>query len=286
MSDDNNTAAGDARPSWIERLCERAQMLFIEHPGEIRRIRHLLENNRHSGLSGADMLLMMEGLVHVADMHVKDIMVPRSQMVVVSHEMGLDDVLGIAIESGHSRFPVIGDGPDDVRGVLLAKDLLRSLRSGRDAEPGLEDYIRQQAVVPQSKRLNVLLDEFRKNRNHMAIVVDEYGGTAGLVTIEDVLEQIVGDISDEHDVTEDQYIYDHGGGRYAVKALTPLAFFNQYFQAGLESRGVDTVGGMVIEALGHMPKRGDEVSIGPFLFEVVHADSRRVHLLAVEKQAA
>ncbi len=272
-----NNGGGGAQPSFITRLCERLRMVFVKHPDEVRRIGRLLENH-----SGADMLQKMERLAQVGEMQVRDVMIPRSQMVVVSHEMSLDDLLGIAIESGHSRFPVIGDSPDDVRGVLLAKDLLRCLR--RDDAPGFEDYIRKHTVVPGSKRLDVLLDDFRRNRSHMAIVVDEYSGTAGLVTIEDVLEQIVGDISDEHDAAEDQYIYDHGGGSYAVKALMPLEFFNDYFQAGLESKGADTVGGLIIEALGRMPERGDTAAIGPFRFEVLHADSRRVHLLAVEKE--
>ncbi len=270
---------GGAQPSLMTRLCERLRMMFVKHPDEVQRIGRLLENH-----SGADMLLKMERMAQVGEMRVKDVMIPRSQMVVVSNEMGLDDLLGIAIESGHSRFPVIGDSPDDVRGVLLAKDLLRCLR-GDDA-PGFEDYIRKHTVVPGSKRLDVLLDDFRKNRSHMAIVVNEYGGTAGLVTIEDVLEQIVGDISDEHDAAEDQYIYDHGKGSYAVKALTPLEAFNDYFKAGLQSRDADTVGGLIIEALGRVPERGDTAAIGPFLFEVLHADSRRVHLLAVTKEKA
>lgn len=282
MNAGNN--GGGAQPSFITRLRERLRMMFAGHPDEVRRIGRLLQNH-----SGADMLLKMERLAQVGEMRVKDVMIPRSQMVVVSHEMSLDDLLGIAIESGHSRFPVIGDSLDDVRGVLLAKDLLRCLRPGRgDDAPGFDDYIRKHTVVPESKRLDVLLDDFRKNRNHMAIVMDEYTGTAGLVTIEDVLEQIVGDISDEHDAAEDQYIYDHGGGRYAVKALTPLEAFNDYFHAGLEAKGADTVGGLIIETLGRIPERGDTAQIGPFRFEVLHADSRRVHLLSVRtgKKAA
>lgn len=281
MNAGNN--GGGAQPSFITRLRERLRMVFAGQPDEVRRIGRLLENH-----SGADMLLKMERLAQVGEMRVKDVMIPRSQMVVVSHEMSLDDLLGIAIESGHSRFPVIGDSLDDVRGVLLAKDLLRCLRPGRDDAPDFDDYIRKPTVVPESKRLDVLLDDFRKNRNHMAVVMDEYSGIAGLVTIEDVLEQIVGDISDEHDAAEDQYIYDHGGGSYAVKALTPLESFNDYFHAGLESKGADTVGGLIIEALGRIPERGDTAQIGPFRFEVLHADSRRVHLLSVRtgKKAA
>ncbi len=284
MNRAENPDAG-GRPLFLARLCERLRMLWVEHPGDVRRISRLLENCRRNGLRGADTLAMMEGLGHVADLRVNDIMVPRSQMTVVSYDMELRQILKIVMDSGHSRFPVTGDDLDDVRGVLLAKDLLRCLGPGESAE-GFADCIRPQTMVPESKRLDVLLDEFRKNRSHMAIVVDEYGGTAGLVTIEDVLEQIVGDISDEHDVTESEYIYDRGHGCYSVKALTPLTFFNRYFECDLRRGDVDTVGGVVIEALGHVPERGEAVAVGDFLFEVVNADSRRVHLLAVRKSAA
>ena len=277
----NSVAAGGL----LARLGERLRLLRIKHPGDVHRINRLVESSRRNGQRGTDTLAMMENLGHVADLRVNDIMVPRSQMTVVSHDMELRQILKIVSDSGHSRFPVIGDDLDDVRGVLLAKDLLRCLRPGENAE-GYADYIRPQTVAPESKRLDVLLDEFRKNRGHMAIVVDEYGGTAGLVTIEDVLEQIVGDISDEHDVTENEYIYDRGHGRYSVKALTPLEYFDRYFECALEHGGVDTVGGVVIEALGHVPERGEEVAVGGFLFEVINADSRRVHLLAVRKRAA
>ena len=272
----------------IARLCERLCLLRVKHPGDVRRLSRLLDDSRHNGLRGADTLAMMENLGRVAELRVNDIMVPRSQMTVVSHDMELRQILKIVSDSGHSRFPVIGDDLDDVRGVLLAKDLLRCLRPGENggSAEGYSDYIRPQTMAPESKRLDVLLDEFRKNRSHMAIVVDEYGGTAGLVTIEDVLEQIVGDISDEHDVTESEYIYDRGHGRYSVKALTPLEYFNRYFGCALERDGVDTVGGVVIEALGHVPQRGEQVAVGGFLFEVVNADSRRVHRLAVRRRAA
>ena len=275
------------RHSLLARLGERLHMLmlWIRHPGDVRRISRLLESSRRNGMRGVNALAMMESLGHVTDLRVNDIMVPRSQMIAVSHDMDLTQILAIVIDSGHSRFPVIGDDLDDVRGVLLAKDLLRCLVPGDNPDAtGCADYVRPQTMVPKSKRLDVLLDEFRKNRSHMAMVVDEYGGTAGLVTIEDVLEQIVGDISDEHDVTESEYIYDRDHGHYSVKALTPLEFFNRYFECDLRRDGVDTVGGVVIEALGHVPQRGEEVAVGDFLFEVVTADSRRVHLLAVRRR--
>ena len=209
-------------------------------------------------------------------------MIPRSQMVVVDEEHNVQDMLPTIIESAHSRFPVIGDSRDEVVGILLAKDLLRFLSDDNQEEFNIRDILRPAFIVPESKRLNILLNEFRNSRNHMAIIVDEYGGVSGLVTIEDVLEQIVGDISDEHDSEEDEYISYSEDDKYAlVKALTPIEDFNEYFEVALEENEFDTIGGLVTNHFGRVPKRNETAIIGSFKFEVISADSRRLHLLKV-----
>ena len=244
----------------------------------------ILQRASDKGMLDSDSLAMIEGVFHVSDRQVRDIMIPYSQMKVLKKDMDFNTIQATVVESAHSRFPVIDDDPDVVEGVLLAKDLLRYVGDKERENFRVRDILRQSYVVPESKRLKVLLGEFRRTRNHMAIVVDEYGSVAGLVTIEDVLEQIVGDITDEHDVAEDQYIYDYGNNNYLVKALTPLGDFNRYFDCHLSNdNSVDTVGGLIINAFGHLPKRGDTTKIENFTFEVSRADTRRVHLLRVKK---
>ena len=244
----------------------------------------ILQRASDKGMLDSDSLAMIEGVFHVSDRQVRDIMIPHSQMKVLKKDMDFNTIQATVVESAHSRFPVIDDDPDVVEGVLLAKDLLRYVGDKDRENFRVRDILRQPYVVPESKRLKVLLGEFRRTRNHMAIVVDEYGSVAGLVTIEDVLEQIVGDITDEHDVAEDQYIYDYGNNNYLVKALTPLGDFNRYFDCHLSNdNSVDTVGGLIINAFGHLPKRGDTTKIENFTFEVSRADTRRVHLLRVKK---
>ncbi|MEI6414474.1 MAG: transporter associated domain-containing protein [Pseudomonadota bacterium] len=237
-------------------------------------------------LIDSESLSMIEGVLQVSELRVRDIMIPRPQMDVVSREAALEELLPMVVSSGHSRFPVIGDDRDEVVGLLLAKDLLAYC--GREAARSFDihDLLRPAVFVPESKRLNVLLREFRASRNHMAIVVDEYGTAGGLVTIEDVLEQIVGDIEDEYDFDEGAAILKHSDTEYIAKAQTPIEDFNQMFEACLEISDFDTLGGLVTHALGHLPKRGEVVVLCGFRFEVVRADSRRVHLLNIQRLAS
>jgi magnesium and cobalt transporter len=233
---------------------------------------------------------MLSGVLEVAETQVRDVMVPRSQMVVIERDKSLDEMLQVIIESGHSRFPVIGEDRDEVIGVLLAKDLLRFFSNPVETKLQLDRFLRPPVVIPESKRLNALLKEFRDSHNHMAIVVDEYGGVSGLLTIEDVLEEIVGEIDDEHDPEEDQYIQPDaerdGQPSYSVRALTRIEDFNEYFDAGLADEDYDTVGGLVMTQLGRLPRRGDVVRFGDFEFRVTKADRRRVDTLQVQRVAA
>jgi len=219
---------------------------------------------------------MMEGAIEVSEMQVRDAMVPRSQMVVIPRDGQLQDFLPQILESGHSRFPVIGEDRDEVEGILLAKDLLRYFVDG-SAEFRLRDLIRPAVLVPESKRLNVLLRDFRASRNHMAIVVDEYGGVSGLITIEDVLEEIVGDIDDEHDEEEEALITALGGQRYSVQALTPIEDFNNVFDSDLSDEDYDTIGGLLLAEFGRVPEHGERVVLdGRFDFHVTTSDNRRI----------
>ncbi len=239
----------------------------------------LLRRVQRDGLIDADALAMIEGVLQVAEMQVRDIMIPRSQMVVLERDSSTQELLPHIIGSGHSRFPVIGESRDEVVGILLAKDLLRY--PARDSGNGfnIREVLRPAVFIPESKRLNILLKEFRASRNHMAIVVDEYGGVSGMVTIEDVLEQIVGEIEDEHDIEEEAFIRKHSEMHYSVKALTPIEDFNEAFGTDYPDDEFDTVGGLVIHELGHLPKRGERVTIGHILFKVLRADNRRIHVL-------
>ena len=224
---------------------------------------------------------MIEGVFQVADMQVRDIMIPRGQMVVIDHEDSFAEIIAKITESGHSRFPVIDDDRDDVVGILLAKDLLAvSQQQSQDFE--INEFIRPASFIPESKRLNVLLKEFRLNRSHMAMIVDEYGGVSGLITIEDVLEQIVGKIDDEHDDEDEEVdIQPHGANRYSVRALTPLQDFNDYFDTRFESDDIETIGGYLLRQIGYLPARGESITLGELTFKVMNADSRQVHLYQV-----
>jgi magnesium and cobalt transporter len=213
-------------------------------------------------------------------MRVRDIMIPRIQMVVVPREADLATIFPLVIESAHSRFPVIDEDRSEVVGVLLAKDLL--VHSRQDETLRVEEIMRAARFIPESKRLNVLLNEFRANRNHMAIVVDEYGVAAGLVTIEDVLEQIVGEIEDEHDLEDESYIFRRSDRVFTVKAITPIAEFNDYFYTQFDDTDVGTMGGLVVQHLKHLPKKGEKITIEGFNFDVIRADSRRVHMLQLK----
>jgi magnesium and cobalt transporter len=281
MNDDQSRSAasreGGQSSSWLERL---SQALLIE-PKDREQLTTQLRNAQQRNLLDADALSMIEGVMEVSEMQARDIMIPRSQMVVVSQDTPPDEFLPVIIDSAHSRFPVIGDNRDEVVGILLAKDLLSYYAQADRDGFNIRDILRPAVFIPESKRLNVLLKEFRANRNHMAIVVDEYGGIAGLVTIEDVLEQIVGEIEDEHDFEEDLYIVKHSDTRYTAKALTPIEDFNAEFNTEFSDDGFDTIGGLLISNFGHVPKRGEETTIDRFKFKVLRADSRRIHLLQV-----
>jgi magnesium and cobalt transporter len=260
--------------------------------GWLRRLTHegprtqaeLVESLRaavRGGLIDADALQMIQGVLRVDALHVRDIMVPRSQMVVLERDSGPELLLPQVIESGHSRFPVIGDDRDQIVGILLAKDLLRNFAEGARGSFDIREVLRPAAFVPESKRLNVLLKEFRASRNHMAIVVDEYGGVSGLVTIEDVIEEIVGEIADEYDTDEDQTIRREGERQFAVLALTRVQEFNAYFGTRFSDEEYDTIGGLVMHQFGRLPRRGEAVSMDGIEFKVLRADRRRIDQLRV-----
>ena len=230
---------------------------------------------------------MLTGVLEVSETQVREVMVPRSQMVVIDIEDEFDDILAMIVESGHSRFPVIGEDRDEVLGILLAKDLLRYFGTDAAKEVTIQKLLRSASVIPESKRLKALLKEFRASHNHMAIVVDEYGGVAGLLTIEDVLEEIVGEIEDEHDDEEAEFIRPdgdrYGKPSFAVRALTRIEDFNDYFECELEDEEYDTVGGLVMHELGRLPRRGEKIDFGGFEFSVVKADKRRIDALQVQR---
>jgi magnesium and cobalt transporter len=261
--------------SWLERL---GHMLGGE-PQSREELIDELRAAQGNGLLAADTLAMIEGALRVTDLRVSDVMVPRAQMVSMALDAGFDELLATVNESGHSRFPVHGEDRDEIVGILLAKDLLKVVASGAQARFALGPLLRPAVLIPESKRLNLLLTEFRANRNHMAIVVDEYGGVAGLITIEDVLEEIVGDIDDEHDADDVvvEHIQDQGEG-WRVSALTPIADFNERFGSAFSDEDYDTIGGLVTATAGYVPAIGESIDIGDFRFQVTQADDRRVHL--------
>jgi magnesium and cobalt transporter len=262
--------------SWWRRLTQR----LAGGPRTREDLNDLLDGAHESGLVDSDAASMIRGVFETSELQVRDIMVPRAQMVIVERDWPLDRLMHEVVDAGHSRYPVIGDSRDEVVGILLAKDLLRAT-SAAAGSFDLARWLRPVSFVPESKRVNVLLKDFRKSRHHMALVADEYGGVAGLVTIEDVLEQIVGEIDDEHDESESAQIQKQDDRRFLVQGLTPVADFNQYFDAEFSDEDFDTVAGLVMHELGHMPRRGESIQIGRFQFNVQRADSRRVHLLQV-----
>ena len=269
------------RPTLLERL----SAFLTREPEDREELVELMRGAFERKLLDADALSMIEGVLQVSEMTVRDIMIPRAQMDVVSIDDDPSEFLPLVLETRHSRFPVIGENKDDVVGILLAKELLNWYRSPETFN--LHDTLRPAVFVPESKRLNVLLREFRANRNHIAIVVDEYGGVSGLVTIEDVLEQIVGDIEDEYDFDESEdNIIAEAGGRHRVKAQTEIGGFNAHFGTDFADDEFDTVGGLVLQAFGRLPKRGESTTIGDFRFRVIRADSRRLYTLQVEPKSA
>ena len=274
MSEDRSSTE-PAQRSWFERLSQA----LLGEPQDREQLVDVLRDAEQRNLLNRDALTMIEGVMQVSEMQVRDIMIPRAQMVTLDRDAGPEEWMPIVIESAHSRFPVIGDNKDEIVGILLAKDLL-AYYSSQQGSFNMRDNLRPAVFIPESKRLDVLLKEFRANRNHMAIVVDEYGGVAGIVTIEDVLEQIVGEIEDEHDYDEDTAILALGENEFTVKALTPIEDFNAYFNTDFDDE-FDTIGGLILNRFGHMPKRGEVVFIGPLSFKVLRADMRRIHLLNV-----
>ena len=270
MAEDQTSTTG----RWLRRL-RRGEPRDREEL-----IAQLVEAGRQ-GIIDGDALAMLQGVLEVADTQVRDIMVPRSQMVVVQRDDSAATILPVVVESGHSRFPVIGEDRDQVVGILLAKDLLKLFAEEKHEDFDIREFLRPAVVVPESKRLNVLLKEFRVSHNHMAIVVDEYGGVSGLVTIEDVIEQIVGEIDDEYDVEDDQLIRREGTRQFLVRAITRIEEFNEYFGTQLENEEFDTIGGLVTHRLGRLPRRGEAVTVDGFEFRVQRADRRRIETLRV-----
>ena len=253
--------------------------LLTQEPPNREGLIEILRNAENRNLLDADALLMIEGALHVSETHVRDIMVPRVQMIIIDNNAKPEDILRSVVESGHSRFPVIGDTNDEIEGILLAKDLL-NYYADPDKNFDIKDMMRPTVFIPESKRLNVLLREFRMSRNHMAIVVDEYNGVAGLVTIEDVIEEIIGEIEDEHDHEDNEInINTHDNNRYTVKALTPISEFNEFFNTEIPDNEYDTVGGFVINTFGYLPKRGEIIDFERFNIKILRADKRRVHLI-------
>jgi magnesium and cobalt transporter len=267
---------GGSTGRWLKRITQSMT-------GEPRDLAELIEHLREAserGLFDGDALVMLEGVLAVADMQVRDIMVPRSQMVFVERDESPENLVELVVESGHSRFPVIGEDRDQILGILLAKDLLRLHAAGDEAFE-IREYMRPVSFVPESKRLNVLLKEFRRSHNHIAMVVDEYGGVCGLVTIEDVIEQIVGEIDDEHDVEEDQTIRKERPREFTVRALTPIEVFNTYFGKKFSDEEYDTIGGLLMQEFGRLPRRGETVKVDGLEFRILRADRRRIDLLRV-----
>jgi len=281
MSEDRTGSSASDR-SWIDKIA----LLFNSEPRTRKDVQDVLAIAAENEVIDQDACSIIEGAMQVSDMQARDIMIPRSQMVLIKADSTLEDILPVIIRSAHSRYPVIGDSPDDVLGILLAKDLLPKLLSRDDEKFSIRDLLRPAMVVPESKRLNVLLREFRENRNHMAIVIDEYGGVAGLVTIEDVLEEIVGEIEDETDEKVERFIHMINEKEYMVEALTPIEEFNTYFGSELSDEEFDTIGGLVIQAFGHMPARHEVTTIEDFRFEVVKADQRKVSTLRMRPPQA
>jgi len=275
MSEDQ-PESDSGNSSWIGKITN----LFTESVDDTRSLVNVLRQAEQNKVIDADGLSIIEGALQVNDMQVREIMIPRSQVATIDITDSPGEIIPKVIDAGHSRFPVIGESKDDVVGILLAKDLL-PLVLDSEARFNLKDALRPAIFVPESKRLNVLLKEFRENKNHMAIVIDEYGGLGGVVTIEDVLEQIVGEIEDEYDIDEEDYIKKVDKDNYTVKALTPIEDFNNFFHSKLPDTEFDTIGGLVLDQFRHIPKRDETVGIGPYVFKVLNADNRQIRLLLV-----
>lgn len=266
--------------TWFERLSD----LLSPEPKDRQQLMVILREAEERHILSSEMLKMIESVLCVSEIQVRDVMIPKPAMVVIDKDRPMEDILPAVIDSGHSRFPVIDTTTDDVVGILLAKDLLKYChQKGMDAFT-IQDVLRPAVFVPQSKRLDILLREFRVNRNHIAMVIDEYGHVCGLVTIEDLLEQIVGDIEDEYDVDEENPIKKTGNESHIVKSTTTIEDFNEFFKTNYSNLEFDTIGGLVLQKFGHLPKRGEAISIGDLIFKILHSDSRRILLLEVMKR--
>ena len=277
MSDDNSQSTNGSSKTLMEKIVQ----VFTGEPQNKEELVEVLTDATDRDLIKPSTKQMLEGVLEVSDMRVRDIMIPRSHMVTIDISQTVEEFLPIMVDSAHSRFPVINDDIDHIEGILLAKDLLPHAFSEGANEIIIGDLLREAIIIPESKRVEPLLKEFRQQRYHMAIVVDEYGGVSGLVTIEDILELIVGEIEDEHDDMLEREIRHLSGNVYQVKALTELEDFNEYFNSGFNEEEADTIGGIVIHKFGHMPKRGEKVLIDGFEFKVVNADKRRIQQLQV-----
>jgi magnesium and cobalt transporter len=280
MSDDKPPSK-----NWFEKLTQ----IFQDTPQDRTELVEVLKTAEENTLINPELLSMMVGVMHISELQARDIMIPRPEMTVIDESMDFATMLPTIVDSRHSRFPVIGDNRDDIEGIILAKDLLHFICQ-REAEPDskftLKDYLRPAVIIPESKRLDVLLKEFRANRNHMAIVVDEYGGVAGLITIEDVLEQIVGEIEDEFDIDEDDdNIHQISEKIFNVKSRTPIEEFNLCFETQMSNDEYDTIGGILMQAFGHMPARGESIKIDDLKFDIVSADTRRIKLIRITRLA-
>lgn len=275
----NKNTSDQSQSSLFQRLTD----LFSNAPKDRRQLMNTLQLYENSDLLDYDVLKMVEGALQVSEMQVRDIMIPHVQMVVVKNDSNPDVILTALVESGHSRFPVIGNDNNNIIGIFIAKDLLKYFSDPENNVFDIKDMMRPAFHVPESKRLNVLLREFRANRNHMAIVVDEYSSVAGLVTMEDVIEKIVGKIEDEHDVEDEEHIQPYGQDRYTVNALTPISEFNDFFDTQIKEDECDTIGGITLQQFGYMPGCGENIEFKGFDIKIVQADKRRIQLMRVTR---
>ena len=282
MSDDKSSKTTTQMPKKRKWFSKFTQSLSNE-PQSLKDIMEILRDAEVRNILDADSLSIIEGATQVTDMQVREVMIPRPQMITVKANQEPEDYISSIIESAHSRFPVIGDSSDDITGILLAKDLLPLALKGNLKKGDISELLRPATIIPESKRLNQLLKEFKQTRNHMAIVVDEYGGISGLVTIEDILEQIVGEIDDEHDIDDEATIKQLSTGEFNVKALTPIEEFNEYFKVDLPEDEFDTIGGLALKQFGRLPRRGDKTKLYEFVITVLNADNRTIRLLKIEK---
>ena len=276
MTDDQSSI--DPRPkSWIDKIAQ----VFSDEPTDTKSLLELLRNAEQDQLLDADALTIIEGALQVSSLQVRDIMIPRPQVVNVPTKLSPNEIIHLVTKASHSRFPVTGETVDDVMGILLAKDLLPLILNSQIEELDIKNIVRPATFVPENRRLNIMLKEFRETRQHMAIVIDEYGSVSGVVTIEDVLEQIVGEIEDEYDVDDESYIKKFDDENHIVKAITPMDEFNEYFGTKFTDQEFTTVGGLVLQQIGHIPERGETINIGPFLITVLNSDSRQIKLIKV-----